>query len=593
MYPIGKLRILETTDLHMHLLAQDGRAGGETLGGGLAPLADLITWRREGAHTTVLLDNGDFLQGTPLADQQAEDLSANQSHLIATCFNALGYDGVTLGNHEFDYGTGVLNTVLKHMDCAAVCANITSSKDQGWKAFGILERTLTCDDGISRPLRIGITGFAPPLITLGPDLSSANIITAAKAIVPRMKAAGADIIIALCHAGVGARGDGPENAGQALGRIAGIDALLLGHTHDQFPDRARKSTHEVSQSAGTIHGTPTVMAGYHGTSLGEIDLSLRYDGDTGWQVAQHHVQLLKPLADALPRSRARDAIEKAAKPATARLAQTWDAVITQTDRCLHNHGTCAAPDPIGQLFANVMREACSKALRRGDILAAVAPFQPSGATGKSAEITIGPGPITRRDAQRLFPFTDRLCAVMRTGADIRDWLERGASHYKQITTPQDQLGVVSRQSAKYHCDAFYGLRYQIDLAQPARFDAFGTCIAPMARRISDITFQGQRLLDHGKYIVATTSFRAAGGGGFQPVPKGRILWMSDNGLRDILITALENGAADACDLQDVWQFKTPPNDIVTGVKTDTSKPFESYEQTGQQSGNARRMHMTR
>ena len=121
----ARLCILETTDLHMQLLGYDYFADHPTPDLGLVPLAGLIeTYRADPTVTTLLFDNGDFLQGNPLADYVVGQAQHNAPHPMIAAFNALDYDAVTLGNHEFNYGLEVLDQVLQDAQFPVVCANI-------------------------------------------------------------------------------------------------------------------------------------------------------------------------------------------------------------------------------------------------------------------------------------------------------------------------------------------------------------------------------------------------------------------------------------------------------------------------------------
>ena len=212
------LRILATTDLHMQILPYDYFADRAEQIGGLVHLADQITaLRADQSALTLLFDNGDFLQGNPLADTLAQAGSAKTPHPMIAAFAALHYDAINLGNHEFNYGLPFLRQVLQDASCPVVCANV-DWRDQAQIAqpFVILDRVIRCEDGHDHPLRIGVVGFLPPQITkwdkvkLADAIATCDIVEAAQRIVPQIKAAGADIIVALCHEGSTPQTTGPE-----------------------------------------------------------------------------------------------------------------------------------------------------------------------------------------------------------------------------------------------------------------------------------------------------------------------------------------------------------------------------------------------
>ena len=108
------LRILETTDLHVHLHPYDYYADCPNPDFGLSRLAELVDRARAEAGTTLLFDNGDFLQGTPVGDFFAYDMGLREGdlHPVLAAMNAMRYDAITIGNHEFNYGLEFLERSL-------------------------------------------------------------------------------------------------------------------------------------------------------------------------------------------------------------------------------------------------------------------------------------------------------------------------------------------------------------------------------------------------------------------------------------------------------------------------------------------------
>jgi 2',3'-cyclic-nucleotide 2'-phosphodiesterase/3'-nucleotidase len=559
--PVARLRVLATTDLHMHLLAYDYFADRADNSLGLCGLVDLIdALRAEHPQATLLCDNGDFLEGTPLADHIVGASGTLQIHPMIAAQNALGYDAITLGNHDLDFGLPFLRQALGQSHAAVVSANVTCTDTPPIASgFTIATRSLVCSDGKTRPIKIGITGFAPPQTqNTGPPgaLVVCDIVESARKIVPSIKAAGADIIVALCHSGIAntQHQQMMENAAVPLAAVDGIDALVLGHTHELFPASARPRTNAVDPQAGTLHGKPAVMAGYYGTSLGLIDLAVAWNG-AGWHVQNHEVRLIKPQTPPVPKSKRRTEIEQlATQPHTATLFKIRRP-IAQTVVRIQNYFATVQPDLSLQLLASAMHDVVTSAMPDVPVLAAVSPFRHGGRNGLGQYIDIPPGDVTLRDAAAIFPFADGLCAVRRSGAQIKDWLERTASHYNTIAPHKTQQALLNQLSAGYNCDTLYGLTYDIDLSQPARYDPFGCVIDPDALRVHNIAMNGHAINDDDVFVVATNSFRANGGGGFAQVPPQDMLWQSDEDLRDIVVDALKSHGTFADGLTPVWRFK--------------------------------------
>jgi 2',3'-cyclic-nucleotide 2'-phosphodiesterase/3'-nucleotidase len=546
----------------MHLLGYDYFADRADARLGLAGLADLIDdLRTQNEGATLLFDNGDFLQGNPLADTVAATLGVNEVHPMIAAMNIMRYDAITLGNHEFDYGLAFLRRTLRDANAAVVSANIHCTHGALASDFSILTREIKCDDGIIRPIKIGITGFAPPQISgreqdndLG-QITVADIVESAKLIVPQIRAAGADLVIALCHSGIGEAQASPmmENAAVPLAAVDGLDVVLAGHTHEQFPDPQRPPTPKVDPVGSTLHGKPAVMAGFYGTSLGVIDLEVGWTPQ-GWRIQSHAVRILTPCPPQSEKSALQSGIEDCVAQAHAKTLHHMRNRVARTSVPIQNYFATIQPDLSMQLLADAMRNAVPMDQHGTRILAAVSSFRFGGRNGLGHYIDIPAGELALRDAAAIFPFADTLCAVRRTGAQIKDWLERSASHYNQLAPDTSDQPLLNPRSAAYNCDAIYGLTYEIDLLQPARFDVYGKRVAPTASRIGNVRFGAQTIADDDSFVVATHSCRASGGGSFAQIPPRDIIWRSSEKLRDILIAALQNRELIDDTALPVWRF---------------------------------------
>ncbi|MDW3118554.1 MAG: metallophosphoesterase [Roseovarius pacificus] len=231
------------------------------------------------ARNCLLFDNGDFLQGTPMSDLTA--IPANGwkgDNPVITAMNQLGYDAVGLGNHEFNFGLETLRRTLAQARFPVTCANVTdrASGKPAFARFQMLERRLEDRAGNAHDLRIAVIGLVPPQITiwdrthLCDRLDSQGITDTARRIVPIARAAGADLIVALAHTGIETGPDRPdqENAALSLATVPGIDAILAGHSHRVFPAPHGAPIPGSDAQAGTLYGTPAVMAGFGGSHLG-------------------------------------------------------------------------------------------------------------------------------------------------------------------------------------------------------------------------------------------------------------------------------------------------------------------------------------
>ncbi|MDE2431151.1 MAG: metallophosphoesterase, partial [Burkholderiales bacterium] len=313
-----KVALLETTDIHQNVLSYDyyGLKADTSLG--LERTATLIKAARSENPNTVLLDDGDVIQGTLLGDYQAVAAPVTCSGTMAVhkVMNALKYDGGGIGNHEFNYGLNFLSQITntdfgvpgvqKTGTCGApsfplVLANVVgvSSQKPIFNPYAIVAKqfTATKPDGstITVPLNVGIIGFVPPQIMdwdqkhLAGKVMVNGVQESAVKYVPEMRSKGADLVVALSHGGLDASPYSPkmENGSLYLS-TTGIDALMLGHSHLIFPKAketgapaidaslAALPSSQVDTTKGLVNGIPAVMAQSWGRRLGIIQMVLKY-----------------------------------------------------------------------------------------------------------------------------------------------------------------------------------------------------------------------------------------------------------------------------------------------------------------------------
>jgi 2',3'-cyclic-nucleotide 2'-phosphodiesterase/3'-nucleotidase len=289
------LRVMETTDLHVHVFPYDYYADKPVDTVGLARTAAHVKAIRAEATNSLLLDNGDFLQGNPMGDYIAYErgMKDGDMHPVIAALNTVGIEASTLGNHEFNYGLDFLMKSIAGAYFPVVSANVVKTmgadptQDEGLvPPYVILDRMLKDGEGVEHPIRIGLIGFVPPQIMqwdrghLDGKVETRDIVLAAQAWVPRIVEEGADIVIALSHSGLGSgtHTEGMENASSVLAGVAGIDAVLTGHSHLVYPSKAFEGFDGVDLEQGTVMGKPTLMGGFWGVNIGVIDLLLERDG---------------------------------------------------------------------------------------------------------------------------------------------------------------------------------------------------------------------------------------------------------------------------------------------------------------------------
>jgi 2',3'-cyclic-nucleotide 2'-phosphodiesterase/3'-nucleotidase len=552
-----RLRILATTDLHAHLLPFNYYADRRDDGVGLAALAALIERARADCPNTLLVDNGDTLQGAPLADAALSELMPHgEPHPMIAAMNALGYDAATLGNHDFDFGLEALDRALKTARYPLVLANV-SRLDRGWpiKRHVILARTMVDEAGALHQLRIGITGATPPQVMrwarthLDGRLCVTDILSAVRREVAIMRAAGVDLVIVLAHTGLG-HDDDPaegENVGRLLARLDGVDAVVAGHTHRVFP--------RPGDPTGLIEGTPLVQPGFWGSHLGRIDLDLHpTDAATGprWAVAASGVALT-PISDASSEDRALLRGRLRRIPGLRqkllrghRLTRAYSArPLGRTAVPLETYFSLVAPCAATQVIADAQRAAVAHLIAERDDLAALplisscTPFKSGGRGGPFHYTDVPVGAVLLRHAADLYGYVNGLVLLKATGARLRDWLERSASAFHRIEPGQGAAPqpLLDRSFASYNFDRMDGLRYEIDLTQPARTNAEGDVIRPGPGRIRNLRLAcGLPVRDAAEYLIITNGYRAAGGGHFPSAQACEAVYTSADPVRGALVS---------------------------------------------------------
>lgn len=570
------LRLLATSDTHAAILPYDYAADSPASGFGLACLASLVDTARAGAPGACLLvDNGDFLQGTPLSD--LHDPAANGTpHPVIAAMNRIGYDTVNLGNHEFNFGLPTLRAALEQAAFPVISANTltrkgaTATQDETLlRPATIVTRSFTTPAGELLTIRIGLLGLLPPQITLwdrfhlGGEITTRDMLETAAARVPALRAKGADIVILLAHTGIDTGHAGPnlENAALSLARLPGIDAIVAGHSHEVFPGPANPGAGSgVDHAAGTFAGVPAVLPGFRGSHLGQIDLSLAHDG-SGWSVTGHQSRLLPVSAGDSPHAPAHPAVVKTVRHAHDATIARMRAPLGHTPQPIHSYLSRYRSDTPVLLVAEAQRRAVRRAITGTaladlPVLSATAPFHTGGRAGPGAFSDIPAGPLTLRNAADLQPFPNTLCALRVTGAELRDWLERANSCFHRVTPGWPDQPIWNQSFPGHAADTILGLRYRIDLSAAPLFDANGQRVSGASGpgRIRDLTQDGAPVDDEAEFIMAVNNYRAFGGGPYPTLPENRLVHASRTPIRDLLADFFRDAGPEEPPPAPAWSF---------------------------------------
>ena len=568
-----RLRLIATSDQHMHLAAYDYYADQPCERKGLAMTASLIATARAEVPGAILMDNGDFLQGSPLGDYVSQH--DHRPHPLMLAMNHLRYDVANLGNHEFSHGIPHLEAALAEAAFPCISANTHRTINGQRHAFvppvALLQRALPDASGVTHTLRIGVVGVLPPQTaiwdgqTIAGAVQMSCMIAAVKDQVPRLRAAGADVIVVLAHCGIGTAEAGPmaENAGLTLAAIPGVDALVMGHVHLPFPGDEIGATPGVDPVRGTLAGKPAVMPGFCGSHLGVIDLDLAKQG-ARWVVVAHQ-SAARPVATrdatghSTPLVKPDPAIAAVIAPAHHAAVAWARRPIGRTTRAIHSFFALVSDASSVQIVNAAQRAYVTDRLRDTPyaglpVLSATAPFKAGGRAGPENYTFIRPGDLMLRNAADLYIHPNTIVALRLTGAEIRSWLTHSSLIYHKIEPGKPDQMLLNPDIPSFQFDMISGLSYQINL--------HGT------PRIADLRLDGHPLPDHQEVILATNSYRSSGSGGFFAAHYARIVLADHKTNRDILISYLGRmiDSAPPADAP-AWRFAPMPG---TSVLFDTS-----------------------
>ncbi len=566
---VVSLRLIQTSDIHSNVLGYDYYQNKEDRKFGLSRTAVLIREARAENPNNLLLDNGDLIQGSPLADyifeQAGEGYLDKQAHPVFKAMNELGYDAGNLGNHEFNYGLDYLGKVLQGAKFPYVNANVFAAdafKRDGegkidWSGnkftpYLLLERQVTDDKGQPQTVKVGILGLTPPQVLqwdkrhLQGKVVVADMVETANHYIPELRAKGADLVVVVAHTGINAGSYEAmmENAAWHLAKVEGIDALMLGHAHKNFPGDF-PNLPEVDNQAGTLSGVPTVMPGFWGNHLGIIDLKLE-QVDGKWRVKQSQASLRQ--IDASEGSKVDARVTELVKADHEGTNQWLDRPLGKITNPIHSFFALVQDDPSVQLVSDAQRRHAEQLQKDGllkepyPILSAAAPFR-GGRNGITDFTYVPAGDISLRNVSDLYIYPNTLQVVEVNGATVKEWLEMSAGQFNRVDPASRGVQwLVNESFPTYNFDVIDGVSYEVDITQPARYNKEGVKVSE-GERIGKLTFNGKPVDPAQKFYVVTNNYRASGGGHFPGVDGDNIVHEDPFETREIVAQYLKSRSA--------------------------------------------------
>jgi len=547
------LRILATSDLHATMLDYDYPKDCATTIGSLARAASVIEAARDQSPTTLLFDNGDFLEGAAIADPHEGGAGRGADHPVVMAMNALNYDAIGLGNHEFNMRAENLQAALRALEPPLLCANLHVSRDRDalvyedlWQPNAVLARSFEDQNGKMHELKVGVFSVLPPQVVswdalrIAGRLVAEDMLVAARRQVAELQRNGVDLIVALAHSGINTDSGalGSENVAVPLAEIEGVDAVVAGHVHRVFPSPSFGVTDVVDPVSGKIHGKPTVMPGMCANHLGQIDLLLE-QGEKGWRVVESKTKVhdlrgssgSPPIEAPLIISTVKGAHQKTLRYMRRTIGEVVGPVASYFSMVKDD---CASRLVAEAKLAFTRRALAGGALEGMPLIASVAPLKCGGRAGASHYVDVAAGAVTARVIADMQPFSNHISVFQTCGRDVVEWLEKGCAVYNQLSVGEAGQFLYDRETPTYNREAIYGLSYSVDLSQPARYAMDGSLINPQARRIGNICWKGVQIAPEQEFLLVTNDYRGGGGGNFPAVEHGRVVEVEPTRVRDVL-----------------------------------------------------------
>ena len=495
------ITILSTTDLHGNILPIDYYTGKPDARG-LAKVASVVrAARHENPSGTLLLDSGDAIQGTPLEYVHNRTNNAPPDPMMLS-MNALGYDAMTVGNHEYNFGLAVLEKARGEARFPWLSANTYKRGTTETYHRPYIVKEL---NGV----RVGVLGLTTPGVPSWENrenyagLEFREPVAEAKRWVDVLKARErADLVVIAMHMGLEedlATGEPPpgqvtnENRALAIAReVAGVDVILTGHTHREIP-------------GVLVNGVLIVQANLWGRQVGRIDVFLDKTANRGWSVAARQGRTIS-ITESTP-----------VDPEIAKLAAPYDQEtrtwlgrpIGESDRELTAEDARFKDSALLDLVQRVQLD-----VGKAEV-SMVASFNPQARLPK--------GVVTVRDIAGLYIYENTLVVLEVTGQQLKEALEHSARFFRAYEPGKSPGELVDSRIPDYNFDIAEGVSYELDITEP------------VGRRIRNLRFHDQPLGPAQKLRLATNNYRVNGGGGYVMYKGAPEVYRSSQEIRELIV----------------------------------------------------------
>ena len=551
-----KISVLATTDLHGNLLPYDYYTA-QPAERGLAKIATLVRAARAENPNNLLIDCGDTIQGTPLESVYQRYIETGHLPLslaftgppltadpMMLAMNAVGYDVMVVGNHEFNFGLRSIAQARSQARFPWISANIRIERRATQKPFAAYFVRMIAD------VKIAVIGVTTPLI---PEWESPEhysgyrfepAVDAVRAALAEVRdKVRPDIVIVAAHAGLDRNlqtgairaGDARENmVYQIASEVKGIDAIVFGHTHQQLADQR-------------IGDVLLMQPKNWGMSLGRMDFVLESAKADTWKMVSKSSRLIPVAADTRTDSKlieiARPYNELAEKYLNARVAES--------------------PVELDARLSRVEDTALLDAVQQVELFYSKADV--SFASSFNPRVVIPKGLVTVRQIAALYLYDNQLYAIEGNGKMVHDALENAARYFLTCSGDCSHGPLINRDVIGYNYDMAQGVDYEIDLTKPA------------GDRIRNLRWHGQPLRDDQPLRIAVNNYRAGGSAGYTMFRNAKIVWRSTDEIRDLIVQYFTEHKELPAKPDGNWRIvpeaarKTLREDALAGSRNSTSQ----------------------
>jgi 2',3'-cyclic-nucleotide 2'-phosphodiesterase/3'-nucleotidase len=490
---------------------------------GIAKVATLIKEARKNDPDLLLLDSGDTIQGTPLEYFHNKRNNTPPDPMMLA-MNALHYDAMAVGNHEYNFGLKVLEKARGEAQFPWLSANTYDNQVKGdasnhYKPYIIKE---------VQGVRIGVLGLTTPGIPNWENapnyegLEFRETVSEARKWVAVLRDTGkCDVVVIAMHmgteedlrTGIPSPSQVPnENAALTIARqVPGVDVILMGHTHREVGDLF-------------VNGVLLTQANRWASHVARVDLYLDKKDSGGWQMAMKSARTI-PVTE---KTEIDPEIAKLGEPYDKE-TQVWlGRAIGDSSTELTANGCHFQDSAIIDLIQRVQLEA-----GKADVSMAAC-FNPSARIPK--------GSVTVRDIAGLYEYENTLVTLELTGQQLKDALEHSARYFKEYQAGKSLNDLVDNRIPGYNFDVAQGVSYDIDLTKP------------VGQRIQNLKFKGQPLSPTQKLRVVTNNYRVNGGGGFTMFKNAPVVYRSSEEVRELIIDWVEKNKTVPTQTDNNWKI---------------------------------------